>query len=377
MTMPFRLSAVAGLMLLGAMANAGAETTTDRYGKELKIEPSRNIFARFGVLGLKMNNKSEAAKDVSGPVLSAPANSATGAAVDGERGWYCPDDGSLTFPTCTRADAESIYSGSGAIRDILFGTSNPADPRYTGLDSLGLPDNVKARFADPAPGVVGTLGMYFDEDKHWAIEVPVMALPFSVDVYGAGTFQNAGKIVTSKALGFLVFGHYYFGQKNDKFRPSVSLTANYLLPFDTKATPSLERWTGGRTTVSSKGSLGLGWLVGGKYAIDDRWDLNFSVGQFKGKVESTLTTYDTSFTARTARLASPIFTYWPGQLGENLRYLISQSLLEGQLKGMEAYRNNADAANRVNGGANLGNYTRTQKQTLDPYVLMMTVGYNF
>jgi len=43
---------------------------------------------------------------------------------------------------------------------------------------------------------------------------------------------------------------------------------------------------------------------------------------------------------------------------------------------MEAYRN-SDPANRVNGGANLGNFTRTQKQTLDPYVFLMTVGYNF
>lgn len=369
MTMPFRLSAVAGLIFLGAMASAGAETTTDRYGKELKIEPSRNIFARFGLLGLKMNNKSEAAKDASGPVLS-----------EGQRGRFCPvvidpDTDQPTYPPCTTAESGSIYDDPD-VRDILFG-ANPSDPRYTGVNTLGLPPDVRARFADPAPGAIGTLGMYFDENHHWAVEVPVMALPFSVDVYGAGTFEKAGKIVTSKALGFLVFGHYYFGQKNDKFRPSVSLTANYLLPFDTQATSTLEKWTGGKTKVSSKGSFGLGWLVGGKYAIDDRWDLNVHFGQFKATVKSSLTTYDTNFDARTLKLSSPIFAYWPGQLGENIRYLISpQGILQGQLQGMMAYRN-SDPANRVNGGANLGNYTRTQKQTLDPYVLMMTVGYNF
>src|SRR5690606_39865508 len=39
-------------------------------------------------------------------------------------------------------------------------------------------------------------------------------------------------------------------------------------------------------------------LVGGKYAINDRWDLNFNFGQFKAKLETTLTTYDTDFRAR-------------------------------------------------------------------------------
>lgn len=364
MTMPFRLSAVAGLMLLGAMANAGAETTTDRYGKELKIEPSRNIFARFGVLGLKLNNKSEAAKDVSGPVFS-----------NGKRGRFCPPDvdDPRIFPLCSEADSDTIYGN--ATQTTLFGI--PGTPSDTKTDILGLPDNVKAKFADPAPGAIGTLGMYLDEGHHWALEVPVMALPFEVDVYGAGSFQQAGKIITSKALGFLVFGHYYFGKKADKFRPSVSLTANYLVPFDTQATPALERWTGGRTKVTTKGSLGLGWLVGGKYALDDRWDLNFSFGQFKAKVESTLTTYDTILNGRSvAAGGSPIFEYWPGVLGDNIRTLRSQNLLFPQLAGMIAYRN-SDPANRVNGGDNLGTFTRTQKQTIDPYVLMMTVGYNF
>lgn len=368
MTMPFRLSAVAGLILLGAMASAGAETTTDRYGKELKIEPARNLFARFGLLGLKMNNKSEAAKDVTGPVLSRPAvvgpPNSTQVLTPGDRGWYCP--GGPGQCDNSNGEVDTIYntSGPGSVQDILFGG--------TGTDELGLPDNVKARFSDPAPGAVGTVGMYFDENKHWAVEVPVMALPFNIDVYGAGSFQQAGKIITAKALGLLVFGHYYFGKKDDKFRPSVSLTANYLLPFDIRATSSLERWTGGVTKVSSKASLGLGWLVGGKYTLNDRWDVNLNVGQFKAKIESSLTTYDTNFTS-----SSPIFAYWPGRLGENLRSLRDNGgLLNGQLVGMKAYRN-YDVANRVNGGANLGNFTRTQKQTLDPYVFLMTVGYNF
>lgn len=368
MSMPFRVSAVAGLILLGAMASAGAETSTDRYGKELKIEPARNLFARFGILGLKMNNKSEAAKDVTGPVLSRPAVvSPSGGAqtiTRGDRGWYCALGGDCSDPTS--GDVDTIYSssGPGSVHDILFGG--------TGTEELGLPDNVKARFADPAPGAVGTIGMYFDEDHKWAVEVPVMALPFNIDVYGAGTFQQAGKIITAKALGFLVFGHYYFGQKTDKFRPSVSLTANYLLPFDIHSTPSLERWTGGVTKVSSKASLGLGWLVGGKYALNDDWDINVNFGQFKAKIESSLTTYDTNFNA-----GSPIFAYWPGQLGENLRYLRDNGgLLNNQLAMLKNYRN-YDPANRVNGGSNLGNFTRTQKQTLDPYVLLVTIGYNF
>ncbi|MDO9004699.1 MAG: OmpW family outer membrane protein [Aquabacterium sp.] len=375
MTMPFRLSAVAGLIFLGAMANAGAETTTDRYGKELKIEPTRNIFARFGLLGLKMNNKSEAAKNVSGPILSSPA--VISGTLDpkvitpGDRGWYCSqqvDGNGDDLPLCDPA------GGNGAI-DTLYNSPTNLGILYgrtTGEDSLDIPDDIKARIADPAPGAIGTLGMYLDEKHRWAVEVPVMALPFDVNIYGAGTFQNAGKIATGKTLGFLVFGHYYFGNKSDKFRPSVSLVANYLIPFDLKSTPELERWTGGVTKISSKGSVGLGWLVGGKYSFNDTWDLNLHLGQFKAKVENTLSVYDMSLTRN-----SPIFTYWPGPQGDRLRSIQAPGgILDTQLRGIRAYRN-YDPANRVNGGANLGNYVFKQNQTLDPYVMMVSVGYNF
>jgi outer membrane protein W len=365
MTMPFRLNAVAVVVLMGLIGHAGAETkSTDMYGKELKIEPSRNLFARFGLLGFKMNNKSEAAKDVSGPVLA-----------EGARGVYCPvayDADGDRLP-----ESALCKSGSPAPTTIFDGTTEtglfgvPGNPNYSGVNTLGLPDDVKARIADPLPGAIGTVGMYFDEAHHWAVEVPVVALPFAIDVYGAGSFKQAGKIITGKALGFLVFGHYYFGERNSKFRPSVSLTANYLVPYDMEATSELVRWTGGRTKISSKASFGFGWLVGGKYAINDQWDLNFNVGQFAAKIDSTLVTYDTVFKAN-----SPIFQYWPGVLGDNLRARRDDGILGDQLKGLIAYRN-SDPANRVNGGAGLGTFTRTQSQTLDPYVMMMSVGYNF
>lgn len=357
MTLPFRLGAIA-VLIFGAMGNVGAETTTDRYGKELKIEPARNVFARFGLLGLKLNNKSEAAKDMSGPVLAA-----------GPRGMYCNrgvDSEGDPLPESSRCQP-----GSPAPATIFDGTTQNGLFAGTGVDTLGIPADVRARIADPLPGAIGTLGMYLDENKHWAVEAPVMALPFDVDIFGEGSFKNAGKIITGKTLGFLIFGHYYFGNKDSKFRPSVSLTANYLAAFDLQATPSLVRWTGGTTKITSKGSFGFGWMVGGKYALNDRWDINLNVGQFKAKVENTLTTYDTVL-----RASSPIFTYWPGVLGDNLRARIADSILDNQLRGMMAYRN-SDPANRVNGGANLGNFTRKQTQTLDPYVLMMTVGYNF
>lgn len=376
--MSLRLNAIAGLILWGAVSNAGAEAVlTDRYGKELKIEPAHNFFARSGLLGLKLNNKSEAVKDVSGPVLSrnaVPLNSQLDPRVitSGDRGWYCPDNNEdssqNSLPACDPRGApfniNTIYGSRTA--DTLFDR--------TGVDILGIPDNVKTRFSDPLPGAVGTIGMYLDEDHNWAIESPVMALPFNIKIYGAGSFEKLGQMASGKSLGLMIFGHYYFGKKNDTFRPSVSLTANYLLPLDVQGTPELYRWAGGVTKISSKGSLGLGFMVGGKYAFNDRWDLNINVGQFKGKIESTLVTYDTIF-----RYNSPIFTYWPGQLGENLRALASGpggGTLKQQLNGMIAYRN-YDPANRVNGGANLGDYTRTQKQAIDPYIMLLTVGYNF
>jgi outer membrane protein W len=377
MTMPFRLSAIAVLVSIVAVGNAFSETTTDRYGKELKIEPSHNFFARFGLLGLKMNNGHEAVRDVSGGVLERPAdvNNVTNPPA-GTRGYYCRNDNfdinGDPLPLCSADAAPDQYATIYGSRteDTLFG--KPGSANYAGTDVLGLPDDVRMRIADPLPGAIGTLGMYLDEDHKWALEAPVMALPFSVSIYGAGSFERVGKMATGKALGVIVFGHYYFGQKADKFRPSVSLAANYLIPFDLEATPELERWTGGVTKISSKGSLGWGWLVGGKYALNERWDLNFNVGQFKAKIDNTIVTYDTRFTKN-----SPIFAYWPGQLGVNLRQLRDGGgVLANQLQWMEAFRN-SDPAYKVNGGANLGTFTRKQTQTLDPYVLLMTVGYNF
>jgi outer membrane protein W len=370
MTMPFRLSAIAVLVSIVAVGNAFSETTTDRYGKELKIEPSHNFFARFGLLGLKMNNGHEAVRDVSGGVLERPADADnTTNPPAGTRGYYCPggnfDGNGDLLPLCSPDAAPTQYG-------TIYGTTTEtALFKSTGTDVLGLPEDVRMRIADPLPGAIGTLGMYLDEDHKWALEAPVMALPFSVSIYGAGSFERVGKMATGKALGVIVFGHYYFGQKADKFRPSVSLAANYLIPFDLEATPELERWTGGVTKISSKGSLGWGWLVGGKYALNERWDLNFNVGQFKAKIDNTIVTYDTRFTKD-----SPIFTYWPGQLGVNLRSLARQGILATQLQGMEAFRN-SDPAFKVNGGSYLGTFTRKQTQTLDPYVLLMTVGYNF
>jgi hypothetical protein len=107
--------------------------------------------------------------------------------------------------------------------------------------------------------------------------------------------------------------------------------------------------------------------------LTERWSLNANFGQLKAKTEAKITTFDTYFDS-----SSTILARYPSQLASNLAQLVDNqnpgNLIDGTLGDLMEYRN---SGHQVNGGANLGNFTRKQKQTLDPYVLFVSVGYNF
>lgn len=354
-------------VLLSALTVTATAQTNSGGGSWLpEIQPSHQYFMRFGWASMKMNNKSEAAYDTDGPVLAA-----------GERGQGC------TFSRCgtNNNNTGTLYVNkyNSALTTTLF--DDPANPQsgISGPPSswlnggvLGIPDNVKARASD-ADGAFGSIGMYLDEDQNWAVEALVLGLPFKSEIEGAGAFEGVGKIITTKFLPPTAFLHYYFGKKGDAFRPSISAALNYTIFFDARATSEFQALAGGRTTVSLKNSLGFGLFVGGTYNLTERWSLNANLGQLKAKTEATIRTYDTYFES-----SSAILQYYPSQLAANIASLTNGgapgNLTDGTLSALINYRNNG---HQVNGGANLGNFTRKQKQTLDPYVLFMSVGYNF
>lgn len=348
------------LLLSALTATATAQTNSGGGSWLPEIQPSHQYFIRFGWASMKMNNKSEAAYDVDGPVLA-----------EGERGRACNNAQCTTF--------KNVYNP--VLTDILF--DDPANPqsgvsgdKSTWINSgvLGIPDNVRARASD-ASGAFGSIGMYLDEGQNWAVEALVLGLPFHSDIEGAGAFEGVGKIITTKFLPPTGFLHYYFGKKGDTFRPSVSAALNYTIFFDSRATSQFEALAGGRTTVSLKNSLGFGLFVGGTFNLTERWSLNANFGQLKAKTEATITTFDTYFDSK-----SDILKRYPAQMAANLAALSDDhgipdsNLTDGTLGDLMIYRNKG---HQVNGGANLGNFTRKQKQTLDPYVLFMSVGYNF
>lgn len=341
-------------LLLSALTATTATAQTNSGGSWLpEIQPAHQYFMRFGWAGMKMNNKSEAAYDTDGPVFA-----------EGERSLAC---GNLACTT-------SVSRFTPVVTKALFNDPDnpqpnpPGQNRATMLNGgvMGIPDNVKAVASD-ANGAFGSIGMYLDDGQNWAVEALVLGLPFHSDIDGAGAFDGVGKIITTKFLPPTAFLHYYFGKKGDMFRPSVSAALNYTIFFDTRATSQFEALAGGRTTVSLKNSLGFGLFVGGTFNLTERWSLNANFGQLKAKTEATITTYDTYFDSDSA-----ILKRYPAKLAANIAG--ASTTVDNVLTDLMEYRN---SGHQVNGGANLGNFTRKQRQTLDPYVLFMSVGYNF
>jgi len=336
-------------LLLSALSATTATAQTNSGGGSWlpEIQPSHQYFMRFGWASMKMNNSGGTVYDADGPVYAA-----------GERSRTC------TTNPCGVINSTGYAS---TIAPILF--NDPANPGVLlNGGALGIPEGVTARAKDSSGGF-GSIGMYLDDNQTWAVEALVLGLPFSSDIEGSGAFEGVGKIITTKFLPPSAFLHYYFGKKSDWFRPSISAAVNYTIFFDTRATSTLSDLAGGRTTISLKNSFGLGAFVGGIFNLSERWSLNANIGQFKVKTTATITTYDTVLDS-----SSAILSRYPAQLAANIQELNDFSLLDTTLERLQNYRN---SGHQVNGGANLGNFTRKQKQTLDPYVLFMSVGYNF
>lgn len=346
-------------VLLSALTVTATAQTNSGGGSWLpEIQPSHQYFMRFGWASMKMNNKSEAAYDVDGPVYA-----------EGERSTQTC---TVNIVNCPLGYKDQFRTTVGK---VLFNDPDNPQPVASGVidksimlngGELGIPAGVTARAGDTG-GAFGSIGMYLDDNQSWAVEALVLGLPFSSDIEGAGSFEGVGKIITTKFLPPSALLHYYFGKKGDRFRPSVSAAVNYTIFFDTRATSNFETLAGGRTTVSLKNSLGFGLFAGGTFNLNERWSLNANIGQLKVKTEATITTYDTMFFAD-----SEILTRYPAKLAASFE--LNNTLVGGTLDKLAAYRNNG---HQVNGGANLGNFTRKQRQTLDPYVLFMSVGYNF
>lgn len=254
-----------------------------------------------------------------------------------------------------------LNTESGDARDLSGPIIRPSDNLLLGLlgiPALGVPAGVQAEVGNAGSAFV-SLGRFLT--PHWAIEGVILALPFEHEVRGAGTIARLGPVATLKQLPPTLILHRYFGDAAASFRPALGLGINYTRFFGAKATPALEQYTGGPTTVSLSSSWGPGVFASGMWRIDRRLHLNLLVGYVDVSTTATLVTRNTRLSN-----SSPVLQDQPAPVPQLASNPLTGAIVNGVLQ---------DIANRR--GGDLGAYERTLDLKLNPYVVALSVGYAF
>ncbi|WP_238947756.1 OmpW/AlkL family protein [Caldimonas brevitalea] len=227
-----------------------------------------------------------------------------------------------------------------------------------GVESFGTPEGATVDVKNSA-SLFGSVGKFLDD--HWAIEGLVLAVPFKHDIYGKGTIERLGKVATVKQLPPTLILHRYFGEYNARFRPSLGIGLNYTYFFDAEATPALESYTGGPTKIKMKPSWGLGLFAGAQYALTERLHIKLTLGYVRVRTTATMTTTNTMLSG-----SSPVLHDYPYPVNQIPTDPTSRQAMDNLVGQVAAKR-----------GGDLGTYERELKSELNPYVLLMSVGYSF
>lgn len=256
-----------------------------------------------------------------------------------------------------------LNDASGNVRDmsgpVLRATDHPILPLLApGVDAFGTPEGVTVDVKN-AVSLFGSLGRFLDD--HWAVEGLLLAVPFRHDVHGAGTIERLGKVATVKQLPPTLILHRYFGDFDARFRPSIGIGLNYTKFFEAKAAPALEAYTGGRTRIKMKPSWGLGLFAGGQYRISDRLHVKLTLGYVRVRTTATLTTTDTMLSG-----SSPVLDDYPYPVNQIPTDPVAREAMDNLIDQVAADR-----------GGSLGTFKREIRSKLDPYVVLLSVGYSF
>lgn len=350
MSFPARslLAALAGTALSMSAPTCHAEPSSLF---DLALKPATRMYLRMGYTAVRPNDRSSEIADVTGPVIRYGDESTPG--------------------------LNPQYAA--ALNLLSFNIQNDHPQNYA-AQGLGAPRGVTVD-AGGAGAPTMSLGYYFDPEKRWALEAYVLGLPFKASVKGSGRIGSTtgdgvqlGEVITTKQLGPIVYGKHVFGHRNDRFRPSLGVGAAFIVFFDTKASDSMMRYAGGKTSVSIKNAFGPGIFMGGDLKLDERWSLNATLGYIKLKTEATVVTHaDPAILSK-----SPVVLQAAADIGPNtltaLRIINgtannSPDLVPGIMEEI--------ALARTGDRRYLGTYVRKMRNTLDPWLLTLSVGYDF
>jgi outer membrane protein W len=254
-----------------------------------------------------------------------------------------------------------LNDSSSDARDITGPVVRPSDNALLallGIPPIGVPAGVRAEVGDAGSAFV-SLGRYFS--PYWSVEALVLAVPFEHEVRGAGTLARLGPVATVKQVPPTVIGYYHFRDPSKTFRPALGLGLNYTRFFDARATPALEQYVGGPTSVSLSSSWGPGVFASGLWRFDKRLHVNLTLGYVDVRTTATLTTTNTQLSN-----TSPVLQDQPAPVPQLASNALTGPIVNGILQNIAQQR-----------GGNLGTYERQIDLKLNPYVFALTVGYSF
>lgn len=343
------------------------------------------LFMRLGYTTTFLKTKAEEARDISGDVISLAQLSAAGA--EGIRiTASCEDfvnNGDPVLNGYTEADCAQFYAGNSgfAYGEGALGLLN-IELRRLGLTGLGTPPGIKAKTQSSAGTPTLSVGFWLDSDEKWLLEGFLLAAPLKVKIYGDGVRQNGtpnsinGKhIATTKILPPLVVGSYNFGDKKSVFRPYVGLGAMYAVFFGGKTTPFFDGYQGGKTTLSTRNTFGVGPFLGIQSNISSDWHVNFSVGHIPLRTTSRLVTSGTQI-----RSGDMVLNDYPTDLSLLITETGQTLWLQDRPPGdtVQFTDNIIELVKRTSGNKpNLGTFVREQKMKITNTIVTISVGRSF
>jgi outer membrane protein len=371
---------------LGAAAPSQAQVNSI-FPPDMSVKVRDRLFMRLGYVTAFLKTKSEDVKDLTGPVVTRQQLAdafARGISVSQACAAIDPDNGGVYGPECyTIWDGSAngfIYGsgGAGQLLDLLD---------KSGLSGIGTPAGIKAKAQSRVGTPVISMGYWLDDDFKWLLEAYVLGAPLSVKLYGAGVRQDgtpnsiSGKhIATTKLLPPVVIGSYNFGNKNSMFRPWIGVGGMYAIFFDARATPFLEDYVGGKTTITTQNTFGFGPFAGIQSAVSDDWHVNLSVGQVTLKATSKLVTTGTQINSGAAVLSD-----LPTEMARLIN-VTGESLWSGGTGNVSpAYFTYGtgftttimNMVKEQKGTSELGTYVREQKMKITNTLVTLSVGRSF
>lgn len=328
--------------------------------QQLKLDSAlnRHHFVKFGYTAIRPLGSTSDVQDATGPLVRY---------------------GDEATPGLDTNTAGTLLYLSSNIR-----ADHPNDYQSVGL---GSPRGVRAAVSGGGTPIL-TLGTWLDDEHTWSVETYVLGAPIRSTVRGAGRVGGEGTdavnldvIATSDQLGPMVFARYSFGSRYATWRPSLGLAGTYVAFFNTRSTPSLERFVGGDTTVRIRNAFGLGAVAGLEYRLGERWTISGMIGRMKmSTTAKVITRTDPAVVGRSLAVEQSAADVGANTLNavktiDGTNFLgpnginTSQNGIPATLAGL--------AKAKTGDETNLGTYTRTMKVRVDPMIYNLSVGYDF